>query len=270
MGEVYRARDTKLGRDVALKTLPATFLYDADRLARFRREAQVLASLNHPHIAIIHGFEEAESTPFLVMELVEGETLAERLKAGPLPLAEAVGVARQVADALQAAHEKGIIHRDLKPANIAFTANGVVKVLDFGLAKALDPGSAAELANSPTLSLAATQAGVIMGTAAYMAPEQAKGRATDKRCDVWAFGCVLYEMLTGKRAFEGEDVSDTLANVLQGRARLDRTARHAAVAAAHAADAVPGKRSREAHGGHCRRAVSPQRSRDGAIHAGRH
>src|ERR1700747_309378 len=170
MGEVYRAHDTKLGRDVALKILPESFIHDPDRVSRFRREAQVLASLNHPHIAQIHGFEEADGSQFLVLELVEGGPLAARLKPGPLAIDEALGVARQIAEALEAAHEKGIIHRDLKPANIAFTADGQVKVLDFGLAKALEPASmGAELSNSPTLTLAATQPGVILGTAAYMA-----------------------------------------------------------------------------------------------------
>jgi serine/threonine-protein kinase len=191
-------------------------------VARFHREAQLLAALNHPHIAAIYGLEEAQGGQFLVMELVEGDTLAERLKAGALPVTEALAIARQVADALQAAHEKGIIHRDLKPANIALTSDGQVKVLDFGLAKALETAGAAgskdpaHMASaSPTLSLAATQAGVILGTAAYMAPEQAKGKPVDKRSDIWAFGCVLYEMLTGRRAFEGEDISDALANVLK-------------------------------------------------------
>jgi serine/threonine-protein kinase len=216
MGEVYRARDTKLGRDVAIKILSDGFGHDPERVARFQREAQLLAALNHPHIATIHGFEEANGTQFLVLELVEGETLAERLKSGPIPVPEAVTISRQVADALQAAHEKGIIHRDLKPANIAFTADGQVKVLDFGLAKAVEAQPAGDVSNSPTMTLGATQAGVILGTAAYMAPEQAKGRPADKRSDVWAFGCVLYEMLTGKRAFEGQDVSDTLAAVLRG------------------------------------------------------
>ena len=200
MGEVYRARDTKLGRDVAIKTLPAALAYDAERVARFEREAQILAALNHPHIATIHGLEGSGGTQFLVMELVEGETLAERLARAsgpedqPVPIAEALSIARQVADALQAAHEKGIIHRDLKPANIAFTSDGTVKVLDFGLAKIVEAsgsgrssGDGAAVTHSPTLSLAATQAGVILGTAAYMSPEQAKGREADKRSDVWAF-----------------------------------------------------------------------------------
>jgi Tol biopolymer transport system component len=213
MGEVYRASDTTLNRDVALKLLPDAFTKDPDRLARFKREAQVLASLNHPNIAAIYGFEDANHA--LVMELVEGPTLAERITNGPIPLDEVLPIARQIAEALEAAHEKGIIHRDLKPANVAFTADGHVKVLDFGLAKALDPVAGSDLTNSPTLTLAATQAGVILGTAAYMAPEQAKGRAADKRSDVWAFGCVLYEMLTGTRPFEGDDISEILACVLK-------------------------------------------------------
>ena len=217
MGEVYRARDTRLGREVAVKALADGFAEDADRVARFHREAQLLAALNHPHIATIHGLEQADGSQFLVMELVEGGTLADRLKDGPVPVAEALKIARQVADALQAAHEKGIVHRDLKPANIAFTAAGHVKVLDFGLAKALDPvRGSPDATHSPTLTLAATQAGVILGTAAYMAPEQARGKVADKRCDIWAFGCVLYEMLAGTRAFDGEDVAVILAAVIKG------------------------------------------------------
>jgi serine/threonine-protein kinase len=221
MGEVYRAKDTKLGRDVALKILPASFTTDPERIARFRREAQVLASLNHPHIAQIHGLEEVEGTQFLVLELVDGESLDKRIARGPIPIDEALAIAKQIAEALEAAHEKGIIHRDLKPANIALTNEGSVKVLDFGLAKATQPpgGAAVDAMNSPTITSPAmmTGVGVILGTAAYMSPEQAKGRAADKRSDIWAFGCVLYEMLTGKRAFEGEDVSDTLAAVLRGQ-----------------------------------------------------
>ena len=276
MGEVYRARDTKLGRDVALKILPDSFAHDAERVARFKREAQVLAALNHPHIAAIYGLEESGTTQFLVLELVDGPTLAERLvrlkadttgtispalvrlKADAtgtvrpasripaasvvsgfsrtrtgLPIDEALAIARQIADALGAAHEKGIIHRDLKPANIALDANDRVKVLDFGLAKAIEPASVVQafrpagagspeglrddITASPTITTPAmmTGAGVILGTAAYMSPEQAKGRAADKRSDVWSFGCVVFEMLTGKKPFEGEDVSDTLASVLK-------------------------------------------------------
>ena len=231
MGEVYRARDTKLNRDVALKVLPEAFALDRDRVARFRREAQLLASLNHPNIAAIYGFEEgpAEAGHYgspvqaLVLELVEGPTLAETIErgAGPsgptgLPLDEALPIARQVADALEAAHEHGVVHRDLKPANIKLRPDGTVKVLDFGLAKALDPISASgETTESPTMtSPALTRLGVILGTAAYMAPEQARGRAVDKRADIWAFGCVLFEMLTGRRAFQGEDVAETIGAVI--------------------------------------------------------
>jgi serine/threonine-protein kinase len=219
MGEVYCAKDTKLGRDVALKILPASFTNDPERVARFRREAQVLASLNHPHIAQIHGLEEVNGTQFLVLELIDGETLADRIAKGPLPVDEALTIAKQIAEALEAAHERGIVHRDLKPANIALTQDGHVKVLDFGLAKATEAsGSSFDLANSPTIASPAMMTGVgtILGTAAYMSPEQAKGRVADKRSDVWAFGCVLYEMLTGKRLFDGEEVSDTLAAILRG------------------------------------------------------
>ena len=215
MGEVYRARDSKLNRDVAIKVLPAAFGADAERLARFQREAQVLASLNHPQIAAIYGLEHSDSLDALVLELVEGETLAERIARGPLPVDDALEVARQIADALEAAHEKGIVHRDLKPANVKITPQGKVKVLDFGLAKAAAADSSSpDATHSPTLTAAATQAGVVIGTAAYMAPEQARGRAVDKRADIWAFGAVLYEMLAGRKAFEGETVSDTLAAVL--------------------------------------------------------
>jgi serine/threonine-protein kinase len=219
MGEVYRARDTKLNRDVALKILPDTFSADPDRLARFRREAQVLGALNHPNIAAIHGFEDSGRTHALVLEFVDGLTLADRIAKGPIALDETLPIARQIAEALEAAHEQGIVHRDLKPANIKLRADGTVKVLDFGLAKLADPvgSGAAALSQSPTITTPAQMTGVgtLLGTAAYMSPEQAKGRPADKRSDVWAFGCVLYEMLTGKRAFEGEDVSDTLAAVLR-------------------------------------------------------
>jgi serine/threonine-protein kinase len=217
MGEVYRARDTRLGRSAAIKSLPATFAYDAERVARLKREAQLLASLNHPHIAGIYGLEESNGLQYLALEFVDGETLADRISRGPLPHSEAMRIAQEVADALEAAHDKGIIHRDLKPANIALTSEGQVKVLDFGLARyeAGESGSAVDLTHSPTMAYAGTQAGVILGTAAYMSPEQAKGRSVDKRSDVWAFGCVLFEMLTGLKAFEGEDVSDTLASILR-------------------------------------------------------
>ena len=224
MGEVYRARDTKLNRDVAVKVLPELFALDTDRLARFKREAHVLASLNHPNIAAIYGFEEAPSTGSgqavhaLVLELVEGPTLADRIARGRMPLDEALPIARQIAEALEAAHERGIVHRDLKPANIKVRADGTVKVLDFGLAKVLEPESiGADPSQSPTVyNPAATQPGLIIGTAAYMAPEQARGRPADKRADIWAFGCVLYEMLSGVRAFSGQDVSETLAAVIKG------------------------------------------------------
>ena len=217
MGEVYRARDSRLNRDVAIKVLPADVTADHDRLTRFEREAQVLASLNHTNIAQIHGIDDSSGTPALVMELVEGPTLADRIAQGPIPLDEALAIAKQIAEALEAAHEQGIIHRDLKPANIKVRADGTVKVLDFGLAKAFDPAAStsAGATMSPTLSIHATQAGIILGTAAYMSPEQARGRAVDKRADIWAFGCVLYEMLTCKRAFGGIDVPDTLAGILK-------------------------------------------------------
>ena len=217
MGEVWQARDTKLDRDVALKVLPEAFTSDPDRLARFEREAKVLASLNHPNIGSIYGLEEAEGVKALVLELVEGPTLADRIKQGPIPIDEALPIAKQIAEALEAAHEQGVIHRDLKPANVKVKEDGTVKVLDFGLAKAFQPdASAPGLSQSPTISLtaAATQMGMVIGTAAYMSPEQAKGKPVDKRADAWAFGAVLFEMLTGQRAFAGGDVSETLAYVI--------------------------------------------------------
>jgi Tol biopolymer transport system component len=222
MGEVYRARDTKLGRDIAIKVLPDLFVDDPERVGRFQREAQVLAALSHPHIAGIYGLEQSGATRFLAMELVEGESLAQHLEGlraqgSGLTIDEALAIARQIAEALEAAHEKGIIHRDLKPANIMLTADGHVKVLDFGLAKVLErEASASGSSVSPTLSVQATYAGTILGTAGYMSPEQARGKVTDKRSDVWAFGCVLYEMLAGRRAFEGEDLTDTIAAVVRG------------------------------------------------------
>ncbi len=216
MGEVYRATDTGLHREVAIKVLPAPFAADAQRMARFHREAQLLASLNHPHIAAIYGFEQSGTAPALVMELVEGPTLADRISMGPLALEDALPLARQIAEALEYAHEHGIIHRDLKPSNIKLTSDGQVKVLDFGLAKALGDDSAArDVSASPTLSMAATRDGIILGTASYMAPEQARASAVDRRADIWAFGVVLFEMLTGKRSFSGPTVSDTLAAVLK-------------------------------------------------------
>ena len=224
MGEVYRARDSVLRRKVAVKVLPSVFASDSERLARFEREAHLLASLSHPNVGAIHGFEESAGVRFLVLELVPGETLAERLSGGPLPVAEALEVCRQIAEALEAAHEKGIIHRDLKPANVKITPQGKVKVLDFGLAKAFDTVSshAVDLSQSPTITTGATQQGVILGTAAYMSPEQARGKAMDRRTDIWSFGCVLYEALTGKRAFVGETVSDTMAGILTREPEWDR------------------------------------------------
>jgi serine/threonine-protein kinase len=224
MGQVYRATDTKLKREVAIKVLPSALAADPDRLARFQREAQVLASLNHPNIAAIHGLEESDGQKALVMELVEGPTLADRIAEGPIPVDDTLPIAKQIAEALEAAHEQGIIHRDLKPANIKVREDGTVKVLDFGLAKLADSGSQDPRDNSeglrhsqsPTLTTPAmTQAGMILGTAAYMAPEQAKGRSVDGRADVWAFGVVLFEMLSGRRAFDGEDTTDVLGAVVR-------------------------------------------------------
>ena len=205
MGEVYQAHDTKLGRDVAIKVVPEAFAHDPDRLARFQREAKMLAALNHPNIATIYGLEQSNGTSYLAMELVSGETLQQRVaREGRLPIEDALGMCRQIAEALEAAHEKGIIHRDLKPANVKVTAEGKVKVLDFGLAKAFAGSeSGSDPSNSPTLSAAGTMQGVVLGTAAYMSPEQARGKAVDKRTDIWAFGCVLFELLTGQQAFQG-------------------------------------------------------------------
>ena len=217
MGEVYRAEDTSLKRDVAIKVLPEQFTKDPQRLARFEREAQLLASLNHPNIAAIHSFEHSDDIHFLVLELVEGDTLAERVKKGPLRVEEALEVCRQIAEGVEAAHEKGVIHRDLKPANVKITPEGKVKILDFGLAKAFEGETPVnDISQSPTLTEDMTRAGVILGTAAYMSPEQAKGKPVDKRADIWSFACVLYELLTGKQAFEGETVSDIIAKILRG------------------------------------------------------
>ena len=221
MGQVWQATDTQLNRQVALKILPDAFAADPDRLARFKREAQILASLNHPNIAAIYGIEESDDTRALVLELVEGPTLADRIKQGPIPLEEALPIAKQIAEALEAAHEAGVIHRDLKPANVKVREDGTVKVLDFGLAKALDPNPEGDPSESPTLTAVATQMGILMGTAAYMSPEQAKGKTVDRRADIWAFGAVLYEMLSGRRAFVGADVSDTMAAVLRAEADWD-------------------------------------------------
>src|SRR5580704_10605885 len=216
MGEVYRARDTRLKRDVAIKVLPETFANDPDRLARFQREAEVLATLNHPNIAAVYGLEESGPTAAIVMELVEGETLAARLVHGALHVADALSIARQIVDALDAAQEQGIVHRDLKPANIIITPRGVVKVLDFGLAKAvMADGARPELQHSPAITVTRTTGGPVLGTAAYMSPEQARGSRVDQQTDIWAFGCVLYEMLTGRSAFAGNTVIDTMAAILE-------------------------------------------------------
>jgi serine/threonine-protein kinase len=233
MGEVFQAKDSHLGRNVALKVLPEGFTQDAERLARFEREAKLLAQLNHPNIAQIYGFEVSGETRALVMELVEGPTLAERLEQGPLPFKECLSVSLQIAHALEEAHEKGIVHRDLKPQNIKASIEGKVKVLDFGLAKAMDStagsaASAADMALSPTLmqsptltAMQGTQLGVILGTAAYMSPEQAKGRPVDKRADIWAFGVVLFEMLTGRKLFEAETLAETLGAIFRQEIELD-------------------------------------------------
>ena len=218
MGEVYRARDARLSRDVAIKALPPEFAHDPERLVRFEREARLLASLSHPNIAGILGLEESDGSRYLVLELVEGESLAERIARGPLPLDDALEVGRQIAAGLEAAHESGVVHRDLKPGNVMLTGTGAVKLLDFGLAKlgaSERPGPAPDVASSPTLTHVHTQAGVILGTAAYMSPEQARGKPVDKRSDIWSFGCVLYECLTGRQLFEGETVSDLVAKILQ-------------------------------------------------------
>src|ERR1700737_568635 len=222
MGEVWKAHDTKLSRDIALKILPAAFASDPDRMARFEREARVLASLDHPNIAAIYGLEESNSLRALVLALIDGPTLADRIAAGQIPMAEAIQIARQIADAVEYAHERGVIHRDLKPANIKITSGGMVKVLDFGLAKALDDNPAVGSgSNSPTLTIGATRAGVLLGTAAYMSPEQAKGKQADRRSDIWAFGVVLSEMLTGKPLFTGETVGEILASVIKEEPKLD-------------------------------------------------
>src|SRR5262245_14924902 len=219
MGEVYRATDTNLKRAVAIKVLPESVATDRDRLARFQREAEVLASLNHPTIAAIYGLERSGGITALVMELVEGPTLGDRIAQGPIPVEDALPIAKQTAEALEAAHEQGIIHRDVKPANVKVRDDGAVKVLDFGLAKLNTPNVPNDpnaLSMSPTITSPAmmTGVGVLLGTAAYMSPEQARGKPADKRCDIWAFGCVLYEMLTGKRPFDGEDVTDVLIAIL--------------------------------------------------------
>src|SRR5262245_43428909 len=216
MGQVYRAKDTKLHRGVAIKVLPKAFADQPDRVIRFEREAQLLASLNHPNIAQIYGTEESGGVRALAMEFISGTTLTDVIAAAGrgLPMQEALGFARQMADALEAAHEKGIIHRDLKPGNVMVTGDGQVKLVDFGLGKSLGP-EAGPNTRSPTITAVGTHAGVLLGTAAYMSPEQAKGRPTDKRSDIWAFGCVLFEMLSGRRAFVGESIAEVLAHILE-------------------------------------------------------
>ena len=214
MGEVYEARDDKLGRNVAIKILPEAFAHDSDRLSRFQREARMLAALNHPNIAMIFGLEQSDDLHYLVMELVPGQTLAERLREGPLRIEETLQIGAQIAEALEAAHEKRVIHRDLKPANVKITPQGRVKVLDFGLAKAFG-SDVDDFQSSPTLTSMGTEDGRILGTPTYMSPEQARGKPVDKRTDIWAFGCLLYELLVGQRAFEGDTVSDTLARILE-------------------------------------------------------
>ena len=215
MGEVYEARDSKLGRNVAIKVLPEAFADDHDRLSRFQREARMLAALNHPNIATIYGFDQSDGVHYLVMELVPGHTLAERITLGPFAIAEALKIGGQIAEAMEAAHEKQVIHRDLKPANVKVTPEGRVKVLDFGLAKAFDSDPEQSLQSAPTLTSMGTEDGRILGTPTYMSPEQARGKPVDKRTDIWAFGCVLYEMLAGRRAFQGDTASDALAKILE-------------------------------------------------------
>ncbi len=217
MGEVYRANDTRLKRQVAIKVLPEAVATDPQRVSRFRREAELQAALNHPNIAHLYGLEDLDGITALVMELVEGPTLADRIAEGPIPVDEALSIAKQIAEALEAAHEQGIVHRDLKPANVKVTDASTVKVLDFGLAKAMEPDAASgDVANSPTMtSPAMTRIGTVLGTAAYMSPEQARGKAVDKRTDVWAFGCVFYEMLAGGPAFPGETIADSVAKIIE-------------------------------------------------------
>ncbi len=253
MGEVYRARDTTLGRDVALKVLPASFSNDAQRIARFEQEAKTLASLNQANIAHIYGLERSDGNVGIVMELVDGQTLVERIAQGPIPVDEALRIAAQIADALEAAHERGIVHRDLKPANIKIKLDGTVKVLDFGIAKALDPRFLTGPGPAALTTPAMTEAGMILGTAAYMSPEQARGKFVDQRTDIWAFGCVLYEMLTGKPAFLGEDVTSTLARVLEVPREAERAAAGRLARGSPHARALPREGCAQAHRRHARR-----------------
>ena len=265
MGEVYRARDTRLDRDVAIKTLPEEFAVDEDRLARFQREAKLLASLNHPNIAAIYGLEKFDSRHFLVLELVEGETLADHIARGTILVDESLRLAVQIAEALQAAHERGVIHRDLKPANIKITPDGTVKVLEFGLAKptSVESPDVEGLSNSPTLRTLASSPGMILGTAAYMSPEQAKGRSVDRRTDIWAFGCVLYEMLTSKRAFEDENISDTLAAVLRAEPDWNAVPKELPPRDPYTAEELPQQGSPSADRGYIYSAVRNQQTARG-------
>ena len=267
MGEVYRARDTKLNRDVALKVLPPLVALDPDRVARFRREAQVLAALNHPNIAAIYGVEESDAVQALVLELVDGPTLADRIAGGALPVSEVLGIARQIADALEAAHEKGIIHRDLKPANIKISGNGFVKVLDFGLAKVWEGAPAADLAASPALTAVDFQER-ILGTPSYMSPEQARGKGLDRRTDIWSFGCVLFEMLTGRPAFGGDTISDTIARVLDSQPDWQALPLYTPDPPAASVAPVLAEGSEQTAARHRRRAPRARRSRAADRHFG--
>ena len=261
MGEVYRAHDTRLKRDVAIKVLPAAFAQDPDRIARLQREAEVLATLNHPNIAAVYGFEESADATGIVLELVEGPTLADRIAHGALPIDEALTIARQIADALDAAHDKNIVHRDLKPANVKVTPGGKVKVLDFGLAKMADaePARGSSLSMSPTLAVQATSAGLILGTAGYMSPEQARGKAVDRRTDIWSFGCVLYEMLTGRPCSSGRDRVGRGCRDSDERARLEGAAADVARADPQTPSPLSREGSRPSPPSHRRRAARDRR-----------
>ncbi len=268
MGEVYRARDTRLGRDVAIKVLPAAFTSDPDRLARFEREARTLAALNHPHIAAIYGIEEAKGVRALVLELVEGETLANRIAHG-LKVGDALTIARQIVSALDAAHEKGVVHRDLKPRNIMLTRGGAVKVLDFGLAKFDELTPSRDLTQSPTMTLSATREGVILGTAAYMSPEQTRGQAIDKRTDIWAFGCVLVRDAHRTRGVRAPDALRHHRRDSRTRPRLVAPAGRHAGERSPSPSALPGKESEPSNPRHRRRAARTRRTREGAGDGGR-
>ena len=266
MGVVWKAMDTSLGREVAIKVLPDAVAGDAERLARFEREARLLAALNHPHVASVYGLHEDGGVRFLVMELVPGEDLSARLAHGPLPIPEALRIGREIAEGLEAAHERGIVHRDLKPGNVRLTADGAAKVLDFGLAKGLEtPLPESDIAQSPTLTAAGTVAGIVLGTAAYMSPEQAAGQPIDRRCDIWSFGVVLHELLTGRRMFAAETTSHTLADVLRAPIDLADLPPATPARGAPADRALPGARPQAAAARHRRGAHRPRgRARSGA------